>query len=340
MNYNMRHSSLLVLFFLLVSLTGLSQTNDFYDDAETHDLSFPVLYIDGEVANPGKVDFSKLPLRSVLVKEDLLKEGKDQFIGAYRYEGYSLYDILNNSILQKKNEAEFPPIIDLYVEIENTAGEKVIFSWGEIYYPIHRHEIIIASKVTRIVPSKTKELWDLQLDNKVVAASDLLTERNISNPVRITVRSYEGKFNIIKGMSPMFSESFTIFNGNSRIETMSKLPDPMNTYRFPAVFYGRGRGIHGTAPFDGVMLKQLLEKHFAVSREYIRKGFFVINGKDGYHGVFTYSEILNRNDQAEFLLVPLPANQDGGAFRIFAAADFFSDRAINSVESIKFELLK
>ena len=31
--------------------------------------------------------------------------------------------------LKKKNEAEFPPIIDLYVEITNDKGESVTFSW-------------------------------------------------------------------------------------------------------------------------------------------------------------------------------------------------------------------
>ncbi len=89
------------------------------------------------------------------------EDGSNAFIGAYRYDGYSLFDILNDRILKKKNKEEFSPIIDLYVEIENAKGEKVVLSWGEIYYPNFLHNSIIATDVMRIVPSKTKELWPL-----------------------------------------------------------------------------------------------------------------------------------------------------------------------------------
>jgi hypothetical protein len=44
---------------------------------------------------------------------------------------------------------------------------------------------------------------------------------------------------------------------------------------------------------------------------------------------------MNRNDQAEFLVIPAMDNPDGGAFQVFPAADFFSDRAIKAVESIR-----
>ena len=125
-------------------------TNNFYDNVETYALPVKDLYIEGEVANPGKVDFSVLPVHSVIVKETLLDSaGGDRFAGAYRYDGYSLFDILNNSILKKANSAEFRPIIDLYVEIENGSGEKVVFSWGEIYYPNNLHKILIASGVAQ-----------------------------------------------------------------------------------------------------------------------------------------------------------------------------------------------
>lgn len=152
----------LTALFLLAAVMLKAQTNDFYDDAETIKLKTTSIDILGEVANPGKINPESLPLRSVIVKETLLQDGKDKFIGAYRYDGYSLYDILNNAILKKKNEAEFPPIINLYGEIENHKGDKVVFRCGELYYPIHRHEIFIATQDARIVPSKTKDLWPYQ----------------------------------------------------------------------------------------------------------------------------------------------------------------------------------
>ena len=250
-------STLMVVFLLSVSALK-AQTNDFYDDAETIKFKMPVVEVLGEIANPGKVNFETLPSRTVIVKETLLENGKDKFIGAYRYDGYSLYDILNLSILKKKNEAEFPPIIDLYVEIENNKGEKVVFSWGEIYYPIHQHEILIATQVARIVPSKTKDLWPLPTETKVVVASDLYTFRNISNPVKITVKSYSGKYDIVKGLSPMYSKSFTIAENGKQLAEISSIPVGLDEHTYPAVFYGRGRGIHGTTPFTGIMLKEIL----------------------------------------------------------------------------------
>ncbi len=174
----------------VIGTDSLDATNDFYDNAECYDLNLHPVYVGGEIVESGNVDFSKLPLRSVIVKEALLTDSGNKFTGAYRYDGYSLFDILNNKTVDKANAKEFEPIIDLYVEIENEAGDKAMVSWGEIYYPNHLHDILIAKRVTRIVPSKTKDLWSLPTESKLVVAADLLTERNISAPVKITVKSY------------------------------------------------------------------------------------------------------------------------------------------------------
>lgn len=330
----------ILIFLFAVTLLSFqyvtAQTNDFYDDAETIKLKTSGVEILGEIANPGKINLEGLPIRSVVVKETLLQGGKDKFIGAYRYDGYSLYDILNSVILKKKNEAEFPPIIDLYVEVENDKGENVVFSWGEIYYPIHRHEILIATQVARIVPSKTKDLWPLPTDSKLVVASDLLTHRNISNPTRITVKSYSGKFEITKGMSPMNSNHFTISDDIKKLDEISVLPANYVKLTYPAVFYGRGRGIHGTTPFTGILLKDLLSRYIGLNEKSLKNGLLIIAGKDGYHAAYSYSEVMNRNDQAEFLVVPSEKGADGGDFQVYPAVDFFSDRAIKSVESIRF----
>ena len=199
-------------------------TNNFYDNAETFNLSGPDVYIGGELANAGQVSFDGLPLRSVIVKETLLSESGDKFVGAYRYDGYSLLDILNNCKLEKKNQAEFPPIIDMYVQVENEKGDKVNISWGEIYYPNHLHEIIIATKVMRIVPSKTKDLWPLPTESKLVFGTDLITERNISSPAVITILSYPKSFVTVKGMSPVFSPDVKLYVNDSLTTTISALP--------------------------------------------------------------------------------------------------------------------
>lgn len=320
-------------FFIMQVATA--QTNDFYDDAPQSALRLSEITIEGEIENPGKVDFAQLPLRQVIVKETGLEGENGQFKGAYQYEGYSLYDILDRVILKKKNEAAFPPIIDLYVEVENSKGEKVVLSWGELYYPIHRHEILIAAKVRRIVPSKTKELWPMPVDSKLVVASDLLTERNIDNPVKITIKSSTLKFTIDRNIPEMYAGELKFFSGKTLVNTFAEDGIKGNQVSYGSVFYGRGTGIHGTTPFKGVMLKEFAGEYYKISRENIRTGLFIVSAPDGYRAVFTYSEIFNRNDQAEVLIVSQTGIKSKGAYLLYPAADFFSDRSIRCLSEVK-----
>jgi hypothetical protein len=310
-------------------------SNNFYDNSETFALPVKDLAIEGEIANPGKVDFSKLPVHSVIVKETLLDSvGSDKFVGAYRYDGYSLFDILDKSILKKSNAEEFKPIIDLYIEIENENGEKVVFSWGEIYYPVNLHKIIIASGVSRIVPSKTKELWPLPVESKIVAGSDLVTERNICSPVKITVKSYPKSFKVDRNLPDMNSPVVSLFNSSGLVGTIKEFPAKLKTVTFNTIFYGRGKGIHSTTPFKGLPVKDVLLGYFPSNRENLKAGMLCFAGKDGYRCAVSYSELFNRNDQQEFLLIRAEPGEEGGLFRIFAACDFFSDRAVKSLSEI------
>jgi hypothetical protein len=310
-------------------------TNNFYDNTETHSLPVKDLVIEGEISNPGKVDFSKLAIHSVIVKETLLdSSGSDKFVGAYRYDGYSLFDILNDRILSKANSQEFKPIIDLYIEIENDKGGKVIFSWGEIYYPNNLHRIIVATGVSRIIPSKTKDLWPLPSESKIVAGSDLITERNIWSPVRITVRSIPLSFKVNRDLNPMYESEIKIFRSGKPADVVKKLPEGINPQTFNTIFYGRGRGIHSTTPFRGILLKDLLLGYYPIGIDNLQRGILCLEGVDGYRCAVSYSEVFNRNDQQEFLLIKTNPQEDGGLYRVFAASDFFSDRAIKSLSEI------
>lgn len=310
-------------------------TNNFYDNTETYQLPVKDLIIEGEISNPGKVDFSILSKHSVIVKETLLdNKGSDRFTGAFRYDGYSLFDILDKRIIKKENNAEFNPIIDLFVEIENDKGEKIVLSWGEIYYPNNLHRIIIASSVSRIVPSRTKVLWTLPEASKLVVGSDLFTERNISNPVKITIRSFPVTFPVVPGMSPIYSSEIRLFSGKKMTGELVLIPETVNNVTFNTIFYGRGRGIHSTSPFTGYLLKDILAKHYPVTKENLRSGILCIIGQDGYRCAISFSELFNRNEQQEFLVIKIATGEDGGLFRLFAAGDFFSDRAVKSISEI------
>ena len=328
----------ILIFFTIFIETGKSQevTNDFYDDAETFSLKgSTTIQVVGEIGNPGKIDITKFQERSLVIKEALADNDSNRFIGAYRYDGYSLYDILNNIILKKKNETEFPPIIDIYIKVENDRGESALISWGEIYYPAHRHEIIIATRVARIVPSKTRDLWPLPGETKLIVSSDLLTERNISNPVKITVYSASASYPINRNLNPLYSPDLKIYDGDNLLEEMMTSPTAAQRAEYETIFYGRGRGIHSTTPFKGCLLKDILNPYYSTDQKNLREGLFLVAAADGYRCVYTFSEIFNRNDQSEVLLIEDQENQDGGVFRLFPSGDFFSDRAIKAVSEIK-----
>jgi hypothetical protein len=210
----------------------------------------------------------------------------------------------------------------------------VVFSWGEIYYPVNLHKILIASGVARIVPSKTKDLWPLPAESRIVAAGDLITERNISSPVKITVKSYPLSVKVQQGMSPMYSSGIAISGPSGKAASFEKTSNGINNITFNTIFYGRGKGIHSTTPFTGIMLNEILKDYYPFTKENLKSGIVCIAGIDGYRSVISYSELFNRNDQQEFMLVETKDQEDGGHYRIFAAADFFSDRAIKSVSAI------
>jgi hypothetical protein len=316
-------------------IDSTEMTNNFYDNTKTYLLPLKEISIEGEIENPGIANLSSLTRRSVIVKETLLDSaGKDKFVGAYRYDGYSLFDILEKRIVKKANASEFSQIIDMFIEIENDKGDKVVFSWGEIYYPGNLHKIIIATGVSRIVPSKTKDQWELPSENKLVVGSDLITERNISSPVKITVKSYPKSFKVVKGLSPMYSGQISLFNGASQIGSITDFEKNEEALTYSTIFYGRGKGIHSTQPFSGVLLKNVLAGFYPVTRDNLKNGIMCIAAEDGYRCPLSYSELFNRNDQQEFLLIKTSVGEDGGLFRIFPASDFFSDRAIKSVKEI------
>jgi hypothetical protein len=320
---------------ILLSLPASGQTNDFYDDAPTTRLKGSTkILVTGEVENDMTIDITRLPMHSITIKETTLTDGKVGFTGAYRYDGCSVYDILDSVVLKKKNEAEFPPIIDLYVEITNDRGETVTFSWGEIYYPVNRHRLMIATSVARIVPSKAKDLWPLPEETRIVAGNDLVTARNISNPVKITVKSLDSKYTVNRNITPLFSDTMKICVNGKQRSLLTRLPETVGNERYQTVFYGRGMGIHGTTPFAGGKLADLLHDYYKVSPEALRNGMVVIAGIDGYRAAFTLSEIVNRNDQQEVLIIDRDNYEGAGRFSLFPAGDFFSDRAIKAIMEI------
>lgn len=312
-----------------------NSTNSFFDNSELVSLKCSDISVGGEVTNPGIVDFSKLQLRDIIVKETVLENGEEKFVGAFRYVGYSLSDILNPFITAKLNSEAFPPLIDAYIEIENAKGEKVVFSWGELYYANRMHDIIIATGVSRIVPEKSKDMWVLPDQAKIVAGNDLITVRNISNPVKITVKSWANNdVEIIKGKKPLFSPKIDIYNEAKIVKTITAESDFSKSKTLHTIFYGKGRGLHSTEPFTGLDMKDVLSDLQDFNTANIMTNLVAVVADDGYRTIYSYSELCNRNDQSGVLLICNPELTDKGIFRLFPSCDFFSDRSINGISRI------
>jgi len=317
----------------------IPENNDFYDNEPSYRLRTPEISVEGEIAEKGLVNFAQLPVRSLIVKEATLVDGEVKFIGAYRFDGYSLFDILKERVLKKKNQEEFPPPLDLYVEIENAKGEKVVASWGELVYPNKLNRIIVATSVSRIIPSKTKEQWPIPEVSQMVFAEDLLAERNLSEPTKITVRSATRSFPINRKLKPLHSKNIKLYNEGKSVGVITELDNQLKTQSYKNIFYGRGRGLHKISEFIGNEIREILGKYYSSEKAVLQRGLFTVAAADGYRVVISASELFNRNDQSEFLIVDR-GDDEGGKFLIFPAPDYFSDRAIKAVSEIHFDMVE
>ena len=88
-----------------MSYDSTDATNDFYDNASTYPLAHPEgMTIAWEIQEKTKQQLNNLSKSSVIIKSTRLKRKSDSLIGAYRYSGYSLYDILNSVAIDKANK--------------------------------------------------------------------------------------------------------------------------------------------------------------------------------------------------------------------------------------------
>lgn len=311
--------------------------NSVYHQSTTFSMNCGRLEVGGEVADPGPVDLKTLYLHEVVVKETSNATDTAAFIGAYRYTGFSLLDLLNPFILQKKNESVFRPATDIYIEIENDKQEKVVFSWSEIFHVNKLHQVLIATGGSQIDPHKRKVEYPRTETWKLVAAGDLSNARYLDNPVRVTVKTFDRKdYPVQRNMPSMYSPDVKlVIEGKS--ETF--LTEDAGTCRnkHETIFYGMGQGYHPVGSFEGGSLAGLLNGISDPADHALQqKGLVCFAGHDGYRSIFSFSELFNRNDAVEAIMATTGEGVEGGRYRIFHPADFFADRSVKSLSEIYF----
>jgi hypothetical protein len=324
----------LFLVLLLASVAAQAQTNSFFDDSEIKTYPPKSISVQGEVQSPGPVELSPLPVRSVAIKEMGLENGQRVFKGAFFVNGYALCDILTGKVFKKAPVNTFSPPVDLYIIVENDKGEKAVFSWGEIYYR-NSFDILITKTIQPINPAHAKAAYLLPEAPRLVCATDLLNARFLSSPTKITVKSYHGPTPKDKPKD-IYSQDLKLVTKTGAF-TIGDIAASIEKRTYSDVGYGHGMGFKGNENVSGYLLKDLIAMNLKLSPEMLREWIAVGSAKDGYRVVLTLSEIMNRSDNQDVLLVDKKDSQGNGRYFLYPAADFFADRDVRSIE--KLELL-
>jgi len=309
-----------------------SQRNSFFDGSEAKSFALKSVSIQGEVQEPGPVDLSLLPLRSVAIKEVAMEKGERVFKGAFFVSGYSLYDILNGKKFKKAPENTFSPPVDLYAVVENDKGEKAVFSWGEIYYR-NSFDILITKTVQAINPARSKTVWPLPEAPRLVCAGDLLNIRFINNPTKITVLSFHGPVPKEKPKD-IYSPNISI-TGKAGSFTVADIGSSVEKRTYSDVGYGHGMGFEGAQNVSGYLLKDIIAANLKLNPDMLGKWIAVASAKDGYRSVFSASEIMNRSDNQDLILLEKKDSPENGRYTLFPTGDYFADRDVKAVEKIE-----
>jgi hypothetical protein len=304
----------------------------FFDDSELKEYSLQSILIDGEVENPGSVDLQMLSTNGFPTKIVVYGKDKNKFVGSYFVSGYSFFDIINQKKVKKANEAEFKPAVDLYVIVENDKGEKVVFSWGELFYSKNNYRAVIAKSIRAINPSKMKMKWPLPETPILVCGDDAFNFRSISNPTKITVKSFVGNYSKEK-VKEIYTPEFSLISSDANVTV--KDVSGIEKRKFRGLGYGHGMGWKGTEEVEGFVLKDVMGKYLTIDEKQIASTILCASAKDGYRVTYSLSEIINRNDMSDFLLIEKNDSKEEGKYNLFATPDFFVDRNVRSVEKIE-----
>ena len=332
----MKHLKLFsILFWISIAACAQTQTkstNSFFDGAEGKSFTPQRILIQGEVQDPGPVELSSLPLRSIAIKEMSLENGKRVFKGAFFVNGYALYDVLNSKNFKKAPENTFSPPVDLYAVVENEKGEKAAFSWGEIYYR-NSFDILITKSIQPINPARAKVSYVLPEVPRLICAGDLLNVRFISNPTKITVKSYHGGMAKEKPEEVYAPELSVVTKGGTF--KIGDVGSSVEKRTYSDVGYGHGMGFKANENVTGYLLKDIIAAFVMPTPEMLREWIAIGSAKDGYRVVLSLSEIMNRSDNQDFLLLDKKGSPSSGRYTLYPAGDFFADRDVKAIEKLE-----
>ncbi len=291
------------------------------------------LLVTGEVASPVTASLDAPVRRSLIRREAVLAGEAVRFVGAYRFDGPSLLDLLREVEPHKANQDEFNRALDLVIVVENDGGDRVVLSWGEVFYAARPHRIIIATSAALIVPEKTGEQWPLPTTTRLVCGDDLIAARVLEQPTRLRIVSRRLGIEARKSEHPLHATTIVVHTPGRDPVSLDRMPVDAERISCRTVHYGQGMGYRDLREFTGIRLRDVLSPLVPAGADALRRGYLLVCGADGYRVAITCSELFNRDDHSEHLVVER-GDRAGGAFTLFPAMDFYADRGVRSIAGI------
>jgi precorrin-4 methylase len=268
-----------------------------------------------------------------------------RFSGHFVYRGVSLRALLQLATIQKE-VAGFSKSIDLAIVLSNKEGQKVVLSWGEVFYR-NAADVIIATSAVPVTPHAAgrcgqchgAEVFQPALDQlgrkigfpRLVTSGDFFADRCLENVTHIEIvepgKAQEkkeerkaGQFTIVNSKGQ--STSFKSLAGYPRVSvTMKEI--------------GSGKGYHGIKHYEGVSLRDLLKK--TEGDEKIDR-VAVVTSTDGYRSLVSFGELFLSSLGERVIITDhaqgktLPKDKK---FSLVVPDDALSDREVKTVSKIE-----
>ncbi len=360
----MRIRDRLVSLFLFSSLLVLSSTSCHHNrtscadqdlNGRQHDVSSGedplLLEIVGLVKQPLKLtrtDLEKHPAATVRTN-DVTKDGT--YRGVFHHRGVPLKVLLEQAKVEK-GDAVFGREMDLAVIVSNRAGEKVVLSWGEVFYR-NPAETIIAYDGSPHMPHKpcknchdeeTYGPWLGQLERRVpypklVPSRDFYADRALEGITRVEVTDPGANtgISIKKENRPerLFADKIAIHGiSDDPAPIIIDTLDGFSRITGEAIQAGDGTGYHGVKRYAGAPLGEVLAKVGLVSDA---ETALLLSAPDGYRILLSAAEVFSINAGRDIVLADKREGEpieDGGRFQLMLPGDHSADRWLKSVARI------
>lgn len=268
---------------------------------------------------------------SYLFTREISDEGT--YLGAYRYHGIPIINILDGIKIKKPADAAFDGPHDIIVQFKSRKGKISKCSYGELVMSKNMFNYILAYKREPIQPAKegdsyTKNLYKKDIKGlKLVIACDIDTTRYLDDVIEINLLlpNYDDSLlpETKKGKSCLATRVVCISQGKPHTaDFLHVQPQAVSNW----IQVGHGRGYKGISNAKGFNLKYFLVKNFSPIPH---DAWFLFVGCDGYRCVFSYQEIFE-HDSGNKLLIATHINGKPaqGNYMLASTDDFFVDRCV------------